>query len=160
MKRHHLTFVRFGVWMENDTFVSSLVGLLVFIGLQLRWYELQCLTKLRTSWYYYINYTIIQITFALGSSWAICSGFIPARDMNSSVLKGIWWMPWQLKAMKDVAGCDKPRWEVNTLWPADVRMGKPTSFEVSITEYIGYGGKPGEVKHLSTRRKRNQPRFR
>ena len=56
-----------------------------------------------------------------------CSGFIPARDLNSSVLKGIWWMPWQSEAMKDVAGCDKPRWEVNTLWPADVRMGKPIS---------------------------------
>ena len=54
------------------------------------------------------------------------SGFNPARDMNSSVLKGIWWMPWRLKAMKDVAGCDKPRLEVNTLWPGDFRMGKPT----------------------------------
>ena len=26
------------------------------------------------------------------------------RDLNSSVLKGIWWMPWQSEAMKDVAG--------------------------------------------------------
>ena len=39
----------------------------------------------------------------------ICGGFIPARDLNSSVLKGIWWMPWQSEAMKDVAGCDKLR---------------------------------------------------
>jgi len=23
--------------------------------------------------------------------------------------KGAWWMPWQKKAMKDVASCDKPR---------------------------------------------------
>ena len=42
------------------------------------------------------------------------SGFIPARDLNSSVLKGIWWMPWQLEAMKDVAGCDKLWLGVNT----------------------------------------------
>jgi len=25
------------------------------------------------------------------------------------VNKRIWWMPWQLKAMKDVVACDKPR---------------------------------------------------
>ena len=29
-----------------------------------------------------------------------------------------------------------------------------------ISEYIGYKSEPGELKHLSTRRKRNQPRFR
>ena len=23
--------------------------------------------------------------------------------------KGVWWMPWQEEAMKDVAACDKPR---------------------------------------------------
>ena len=23
--------------------------------------------------------------------------------------KRIWWMPWQLEAMKDVVACDKPR---------------------------------------------------
>ena len=27
------------------------------------------------------------------------------------------------------------------------------------TEYIGVGSEPGELKHLSSRRKRNQPRF-
>jgi hypothetical protein len=31
---------------------------------------------------------------------------------------------------------------------------------VSHTEYIGSGGEPGELKHLSSSRKRNQPRFR
>jgi hypothetical protein len=29
-----------------------------------------------------------------------------------------------------------------------------------VTEYIGNVGEPGELKHLSTQRKRNQPRFR
>ena len=42
------------------------------------------------------------------------SGFIPARDLNSSVLKGIWWMPRRSEAKKDVAGCDKLRLGVNT----------------------------------------------
>ncbi len=31
---------------------------------------------------------------------------------------------------------------------------------VSMPESIGYGGEPGELKHLSRARKRNQPRFR
>jgi len=57
--------------------------------------------------------------------------------LNSSVLKGIWWMPWQLEAMKDVAGCDKPRVGVNNLLSEDLRMGKPTLNRVSLTEYIG-----------------------
>ncbi len=30
---------------------------------------------------------------------------------------------------------------------------------VSITESIGYGGEPGELKHLSSRRKRKKHRF-
>ena len=35
--------------------------------------------------------------------------FAAARGIFSSVLKGIWWMPWRSEAMKDVTGCDKPR---------------------------------------------------
>ena len=31
---------------------------------------------------------------------------------------------------------------------------------VSMCEYIAYGGEPGELKHLSTRRKRKKHRFR
>ena len=36
----------------------------------------------------------------------------------------------------------------------------PVIRQVSFTEYIGKRGEPGELKHLSTPRKRNQPRFR
>ena len=32
--------------------------------------------------------------------------------------------------------------------------------KVSLTEYIGVGSEPGELKHLSSSRKRHQPRFR
>ena len=35
----------------------------------------------------------------------------------------------------------------------ETHMSKP---HVSITESIGYGGEPGELKHLSSRRKRKQ----
>ena len=69
-------------------------------------------------------------------------------------------MPWRQQAMKDVVICDKPR-------GADKHaliLGFPNGethliYQVSYTEYIGIRGEPGELKHLSTRRKRNQPRF-
>jgi hypothetical protein len=32
--------------------------------------------------------------------------FISAREIIKYE-KGIWWMPWRIKAMKDVTGCDK-----------------------------------------------------
>ena len=72
---------------------------------------------------------------------------------HDQVVKGIWWMSWRWEAMKDVAGCDKPRGGANTLWSVDFRMGQPTSFEVFCTEYIGVKSKPGELKHLSNQRK-------
>ena len=37
-------------------------------------------------------------------------------------------------------------------------MGQPTSLLVSVTEFIGCRSTRGEVKHLSTLRKRNQIR--
>ena len=38
--------------------------------------------------------------------------------------------------------------------------GETHLLEVSHTEYIGVRGEPGELKHLSSSRKRHQPRFR
>ncbi len=69
-------------------------------------------------------------------------------------------MPWRTQAMKDVASCDKPRGGASTRRCADFRMGKPNPQGLSIPEYIGNGSKPGELKHLSTRRKGHQPRLR
>ena len=71
-------------------------------------------------------------------------------------------MPRQSKAMKDVRACEKLRGVGNY---AEIRRylnGETYSINtrVSITEYINDGSKPGELKHLSTQRKRNQPRFR
>ena len=42
--------------------------------------------------------------------------------------------------------------------PEISEWGNPPA-RVSIPEYIGYGSEPGELKHLSTQRKRNQTRF-
>ena len=43
--------------------------------------------------------------------------------------------------------------------PEMSEWGNPPA-RVSIPEFIRDGGEPGELKHLSTRRNRNQPRFR
>ncbi len=43
--------------------------------------------------------------------------------------------------------------------PEMSEWGNPPLLEVLHTEYIGMWSEPGELKHLSTRRKRNQPRF-
>ena len=70
------------------------------------------------------------------------------------------WMPWQLEAMKDVGACDKARGAgKHALILAFLNGETHPIYWVSYTEYIGIRGEPGELKHLSTRRKRNQPRF-
>ena len=69
-------------------------------------------------------------------------------------------MPWQLEAMKDVGACDKRGGAgKRALYPTISEWGNPPFFNVSAPEFIGCRGKPGELKHLSTQRKRNQPRF-
>jgi hypothetical protein len=63
--------------------------------------------------------------------------------------------------MKDGASADTPRGAASRLRSGDVRMGKPAAGNAaaSAAEYIGCRGEPGELKHLSIPRKRNQPRF-
>ncbi len=64
--------------------------------------------------------------------------------------------------MKDVATCEMLRGAGRERRSVDVRMGQPSCRhgQESRAEYIGTGEQPGELKHLSTRRKRNQPRLR
>ena len=54
------------------------------------------------------------------------------------------------EAMKDVTSCDKLRLGANNLLVVDFRMGQPSILKVCYPK----GGKPGELKHLSSRRKR------
>ena len=69
-------------------------------------------------------------------------------------------MPWQLEAMKDVVGYEKPRGAVKQALIREFPNGETHPvYWVPCTEYIGVRGERGELKHLSTRRKRNQPRF-
>ena len=48
--------------------------------------------------------------------------------------KGKRWMPWHLKAMKDVKSCDKRRLGAHIHWPVDLRMGEPY---ILLPEFIG-----------------------
>ena len=80
--------------------------------------------------------------------------------LYGQAFKRAWWMPWQPEAMKDVVGYDKPRGAAKQALIRGCPNGEthPTC-RVSCTEYIGTRSERGELKHLSTRRKRNQLRF-
>ncbi len=64
-------------------------------------------------------------------------------------------MPRYEPAMKDVASCEKPRGAASKFRSGDVRMGKPGRGDALS---LRKESQPGELKHLSTRRKRNQKR--
>src|SRR5438270_5101431 len=53
--------------------------------------------------------------------------------------KGAWWMPWQKKAMKDVASCDKPRGAANRHYIRGFPNGETHWGKTSVrpAEYIG-----------------------
>jgi len=55
-----------------------------------------------------------------------------------------------------VAGCEKPRGAASGLRTGDTRMGEP---DTGNTVSSRKGRQPGEVKHLSTLRKRKKNRF-
>jgi hypothetical protein len=66
-------------------------------------------------------------------------------------------MPWRQVPMKAVDHCVKPRGAVNRRyirgWPNGET--RTTNRCASVGEYIAYGRRPGELKHLSTQRKRD-----
>ena len=66
--------------------------------------------------------------------------------------KGVRGMPRLSEAMKDATSCDKPRGSAHTNRSAGFRMGQPSVLKT----HYPTGGEPGELKHLSTRRKRKQ----
>ena len=65
-------------------------------------------------------------------------------------------MPRHLELKKDATNGETRRGVVRTQRSVDIRMGKPgSSNELSpMSEYIAHEGVPGELKHLSIRRKR------
>ena len=75
---------------------------------------------------------------------------IPFRESQTfldQATKGVRWMPWRWKAMKDVVSCDKPRLAAASL-TGDVRMGKPSRSYVLLPppEYIGRAERTGGIE--------------
>jgi hypothetical protein len=62
-------------------------------------------------------------------------------------------MPWLSEAKKDVISCDKPRGGANILLIRGFPNGETLPAE---GRKLRKESKPGELKHLSTRRKRKQ----
>ena len=62
-------------------------------------------------------------------------------------------MPRLSEAMKDVTSCDKLRGGANNLYIRRFPNGETHLVEDQVPRK---GGKPGELKHLSNRRKRKQ----
>jgi hypothetical protein len=75
--------------------------------------------------------------------------------------KGARWMPWRQEPMKGAVGSDSLGEPPSRLRSEGTRMGKPGwgHAQSSRAESIGTGRSAGELKHLSTLRRRNQPRF-
>ena len=80
-----------------------------------------------------------------------CKCKLSHRKDTDKIDKGAWRMPWFSEAMKDVISCDKLRVGANNRSYEDFRMGQPKYLK---NTYSFMEGKPGELKHLSTRRKR------
>ncbi len=95
-----------------------------------------------------VNLTFKQCCF---SDYLI---IINTITFGKKVIKSVWRMPWLSEAMKDVTSCDKLRGGANNLRSGDFRMGQPTWLKTRDPD--NQGGEPGELKHLSTRRKRKQ----
>ena len=69
-------------------------------------------------------------------------------------------MPWRREPTKDAASRDSPRGGAHGLRSGGLRMGEPGGCGAATPPGNTYlvGREPGELKHLSTRRRRNQSR--
>ena len=77
-----------------------------------------------------------------------------ARDKKESRTRAHGGCLWLSEARKDVTSCEKRRRAANALRPGDVRMGKPVGSDAHTAPCAR--GERGELKHLSTRRRRKQ----
>ena len=75
--------------------------------------------------------------------------------------KSIGRMPWHQEPKKDAVNCEKPWGAVSEHRSTDIRMGKPGAGNAAsrLHECIVQTREPGELKHLSSRRKRKKHRF-
>ena len=75
-------------------------------------------------------------------SWKLVAGSWQPGVLSKfygQATKGAWWMPWQKKAMKDVASCDKPRRAANRHYIRGFPNGETHWGKTSVqpAEYIG-----------------------
>lgn len=70
--------------------------------------------------------------------------------------KGLWWIPRHPETRKGVASDEMLRGVENKHRSGDSRIGQP--FELLLNPWAGKR-QPGELKHLSSQRKRKQKRF-
>ena len=84
------------------------------------------------------------------------------RGSGRGATQGARGMPRRQEPMKGVVDCEKPRGAVSRRRSGDARMRQRAGGYAPAPppESIGWRGEPGELKHLSTPRTRNQPRFR
>ncbi len=68
-------------------------------------------------------------------------------------------MPWHQEPMKDVVSCEKLRGAANKRYIRRYPNGETQHKVLTYDEYIVIRGEPGELKHLSSRRKRKKHRF-
>ena len=77
----------------------------------------------------------------------------PKERENRKVIKSIRGMPRLSEAMKDVVSCEKLRGSAHS---DTIRRCPNGATPLVGDQGPGNGGKPGELKHLSNRRKRKQ----
>jgi hypothetical protein len=76
------------------------------------------------------------------------------------VIKSTRWMPRSREATKGAVSGETLRVAASRHRSGGTRMGEPTldSTKESLTEFIGQGSEPGELKHLSSPRNRKKTR--
>ena len=81
---------------------------------------------------------------------------IQEPNQVGQAIKSVGRMTWHQEPKKDVTSCEKLRGAANEPRSADIRMRERTASNVAVSPYesIVRRGEPGELKHLSTRRKR------
>ena len=77
------------------------------------------------------------------------------KRLLKKVIKSKWRMPWLSEAMKDVTSCEKLRGGANIRYIRRYPNGATLQVE-DLESRCKSGSEPGELKHLSTRRKRKQ----
>ncbi len=77
------------------------------------------------------------------------------KRLLKKVIKSKWWMPWLSEAMKDVTSCEKLRGGANIRYIRRCPNGATLQAE-GLELRRKSESKPGELKHLSTRRKIKQ----